>query len=343
MKYEEISIDDISPRGMQVREIFDKEELKELSDNIKEMGVIQPILVVERARGRYEIVAGERRWKACKQAGVSTIPAIIMDTQDEGEILEKALAENIMRADLTPIERENAVYELWMRFGAGNPENKNPKYGTMAEISRKFGKSDDWASRLIESYKARRGIKSVGTHALYTDEVIVIKNLDDKTKNKMAEALAENKLSRDGHKVREIAGVLKEAPEKARPHIVDALAEGVVQVDEVKKIVDVCKDEEEVKTLLEIPKTKGKTELHKTISIIERSRKEKKPVILKEIVKDEIREWNWFVSELSCFYDANLKRLKPSMIKGMDEKHKREVKRIIQKIEEWIEEAKRYL
>jgi ParB family chromosome partitioning protein len=65
MKYEEISIDNITPRGMQVREIFDKEELKELSDNIKEMGVIQPILVVERARGRYEIVAGERRWKAC--------------------------------------------------------------------------------------------------------------------------------------------------------------------------------------------------------------------------------------------------------------------------------------
>jgi hypothetical protein len=307
------------------------------------MGVIQPILVVERARGRYEIVAGERRWKACKQAGMSTIPAIIMDTQDEGEILEKALAENIMRADLTPIERENAVYELWMRFGAGNPENKHPKYGSMIEISRKFGKHDTWAIRLIESYEARKGIKSASGGNLNTTEVLAIKNLDDKTKNKIAEALAENKLPRQTDKINEISTVLKEAPEKARPHIVDALTEGVVQIDEVKKIVDVCKDEKEVKTLLEIPKSKGKTELHKTISIIEQSRKEKKPVILKEIVKDETREWNWFVSELSCFYDANLKRLKPSMIKNMDEKHKREVKSIIQKIEEWIDEAKRYL
>jgi DNA-binding Lrp family transcriptional regulator len=248
-----------------------------------------------------------------------------------------------MRADLTPIERENAVYELWMRFGAGNPKNKHPKYGTMAEISRKFGKSEEWAVKLIESYKARRGIKRGFEPSLNTSDVIAIRTLDDKTKNKMAEALIEHKLPKQTAKIKEISTVLREAPEKARPHIVDALTEGVVQVDEVKKIVDVCKDEDEVKTLLEIPKTKGKTELHKTISIIERSRKEKKPVILKEIVKDEIREWNWFVSELSCFYDANLKRLKPSMIKDMDEKHKREVKRIIQKIEEWIDEAKRYL
>jgi ParB family chromosome partitioning protein len=102
----EINIADIQPNPFQVRFIWNEQELADLARSIKANGVIQPIIVRPAGTG-YQLIAGERRWRAAKLAGSQTIPAIIRQVKDD-ELLELALVENIHRADLNPIERANA-------------------------------------------------------------------------------------------------------------------------------------------------------------------------------------------------------------------------------------------
>jgi len=99
----------------QPRKKFDEESLKELADSIKIHGVLQPILVVERD-GRYLIVAGERRWRASKIAGLKEIPCLVADFSNS-EIKEISIIENLQRADLSPIEEAKAIKELVDEFG----------------------------------------------------------------------------------------------------------------------------------------------------------------------------------------------------------------------------------
>ena len=100
---------DRNPR--QPRKAIDIEKLEELSDSIKATGLIQPI-VVRKKRDRYEIIVGERRWKACKMAGLQTIPAIVKEASDQVVPIQ-SLVENIQRQDLGSTERESAIHELW--------------------------------------------------------------------------------------------------------------------------------------------------------------------------------------------------------------------------------------
>lgn len=106
----ELNITEIEPMLNQPRKIFDKEKLQELTDSIRENGVIQPILVVKDNNG-YTIVAGERRWRAAKAAGLKTIPAIIKDYTDNKK-KQVALIENIQREDLNIVEVAQAIKEL---------------------------------------------------------------------------------------------------------------------------------------------------------------------------------------------------------------------------------------
>ncbi len=107
---ENLKIIDVEPNREQPRRNFDEESLEELSNSIKEYGVIQPIIVTKQD-DYYQIVAGERRWRASKKAGLSEIPAIIRsyDKQKNSEI---ALIENIQREDLNPVEKATAIREL---------------------------------------------------------------------------------------------------------------------------------------------------------------------------------------------------------------------------------------
>ena len=102
----EIKVDEIQPNPYQVRFIWNEQELAELAQSIKANGVIQPIIVRPMGSG-YQLIAGERRWRAAKLAGLQTVPAIVRPVKDD-ELLELALVENIHRADLNPIERANA-------------------------------------------------------------------------------------------------------------------------------------------------------------------------------------------------------------------------------------------
>ena len=111
MKLEMIPTTEIQPNPFQPRESFEKESLKELANSIKDAKIIQPIVV--RQHGfNYQIIAGERRWRAAQIAGLKEIPCIIKDVAEERVLLE-SLIENLHRKDLTDIERENAIHELW--------------------------------------------------------------------------------------------------------------------------------------------------------------------------------------------------------------------------------------
>ena len=106
----ELKINDISPNEDQPRKNFNDEKIEQLAASIAESGVIQPI-IVQKKNGGYRIVAGERRWRAARQAGLTVIPAIVRDLTDK-ETLEQALIENIVREDLNPIEEAYAMQNL---------------------------------------------------------------------------------------------------------------------------------------------------------------------------------------------------------------------------------------
>jgi ParB family chromosome partitioning protein len=107
----DIQVDLIEPNNLQPRTSFDDQHLEELSQSIKENGIVQPILVRRTAGAKYQIVAGERRWRAAQRAGLHTVPAVIREVADE-KMLELALIENIQRQELNAIEEASAYKKL---------------------------------------------------------------------------------------------------------------------------------------------------------------------------------------------------------------------------------------
>ena len=124
----ELDLDQLNPNADQPRTAIDDAKLDELAQSIKRSGVIQPILVRRQAAGRYEIVAGERRWRAAQRAGLLKVPVVVRDVPDEKR-LELAMIENIQRENLNPIEEANAYKRLADEFQL-----------TQAEIAQAVGK-----------------------------------------------------------------------------------------------------------------------------------------------------------------------------------------------------------
>ena len=125
----EIEVALIEPNPNQPRREFDSEALQELANSIRELGIIQPITLRKVDSGKYQIIAGERRWRASQLAGLTTIPAYIVTVEDEG-VMEMALVENIQREDLNAIEIALAYQHLAEATGM-----------TQAKISERVGKS----------------------------------------------------------------------------------------------------------------------------------------------------------------------------------------------------------
>ena len=117
----ELPLDAITPNPSQPRAHFDEEALAELVTSIREVGLLQPVVVREISPGRYELVMGERRWRACQQVGMTTIPAIVRHTQDD-EMLRDGLLENLHRAQLNPLEEAAAYQQLLEDFGCTHDE-----------------------------------------------------------------------------------------------------------------------------------------------------------------------------------------------------------------------------
>ena len=123
-----LEVNEVEPNRTQPRKHFDEEALEELSDSIKRYGLIQPI-IVSKKQGYYEIIAGERRWRACKKAGLKTIPAILRD-DDERKNKEISLIENIQREDLNTVEKAEGIKTLMEEYSL-----------TQQQVSEILGKS----------------------------------------------------------------------------------------------------------------------------------------------------------------------------------------------------------
>lgn len=147
-RVEEIFVDQIEANPFQPRSNFDEEALNELANSIREKGVIQPITVRKIKAEKYQIVAGERRWRASKLAALKKIPAVIRNFDDQ-EMLEIALIENIQREDLNPVEEAAAYKEMLNNFDI-----------TQAELAKRVGKSRSNISNLIRLLKLADKVKN---------------------------------------------------------------------------------------------------------------------------------------------------------------------------------------
>jgi ParB family chromosome partitioning protein len=119
--FAELPRDAITPNPRQPREVFDEEAMAELVHSVREVGLLQPIVVRPQGDGRYELIMGERRWRAAAQAGLETIPAIVRQTGDD-VMLRDALLENLHRAQLNPLEEAAAYDQLLADFGCTHDE-----------------------------------------------------------------------------------------------------------------------------------------------------------------------------------------------------------------------------
>lgn len=195
-----ININDIEPNRDQPRKDFDETALAELADSIAQHGLIQPIVVKPTMDGTYSIIAGERRWRACRMAGITEVPVIIK-VADEQSLMEIALIENLQREDLNAVEEALGYRSLIDGYGL-----------TQDEVAKKMGKSRSAvtnALRLLNLNEAelealRRGTISAGhARALLSCE-------DGEMRGKMLSAAAE------GASVRELEKMAA-AAKKAKP------------------------------------------------------------------------------------------------------------------------------
>jgi ParB family chromosome partitioning protein len=119
--FAEVDLDAVTPNARQPRQVFDEEAMAELVHSIREIGLLQPIVVREVEAGRYELVMGERRWRAAREAGLERIPAIVRAT-DDTDMLRDALLENLHRSQLNPLEEAAAYDQLLKDFGCTHEE-----------------------------------------------------------------------------------------------------------------------------------------------------------------------------------------------------------------------------
>ena len=153
----EIDIDRISPNAQQPRTTFREESLEELAQSIRANGVVQPILVRKHGLG-YELVAGERRWRAAQRAGLHKIPAVVKDVPDE-KLLELALIENIQREELNPIEEANAYQRLIQDFNLRQEDiarQVGKERSSIANMLRLLRLSPD-VQQLVEDFRISMG------------------------------------------------------------------------------------------------------------------------------------------------------------------------------------------
>jgi ParB family transcriptional regulator, chromosome partitioning protein len=136
-RYAELPVESISPNPQQPRTVFDEDALDELARSVREVGVLQPVVVREVSPGEYQLIMGERRWRASQAAGVATVPAIIRDTADT-DLLRDALLENLHRQQLNPLEEGAAYQQLLEEFN-----------GTHEELARRLGKSRSHVSNTM--------------------------------------------------------------------------------------------------------------------------------------------------------------------------------------------------
>jgi ParB family chromosome partitioning protein len=145
----EISVELIDPNPYQTRRRINEEALRELAESIKASGVVQPVVVRPHAGGRFQLVAGERRWLACKLADKTTIPAVVREISNE-QAMEITIIENLQREDLNPVEQARAFERLSREFGL-----------TQEDIASRTGKDRASVSNFVRLLKLPDDIQNL--------------------------------------------------------------------------------------------------------------------------------------------------------------------------------------
>lgn len=207
-RFAEIPVDTISPNPRQPRQIFDEDALEELKVSIREVGFLQPIVVREVGGGAYEIVMGERRWRAAQALGRDVIPAIVRDTRDDA-MLRDALLENIHRANLNPLEEAAAYAQLLEEFGV-----------TQEQLARSIGRSRPQISNTIRLLKLPAKVQNrVAAGILSAGHARALLSLE---RSEQQEALAE-RIVAEGMSVRQteetVAIALTENAQDKKPAV----------------------------------------------------------------------------------------------------------------------------
>lgn len=197
----DIAIDDIDPNSDQPRREFDKDALEQLANSIREAGVLSPILVVEDGL-RYRIVAGERRYRASRMAGLTSVPCIVRD-MTTAQQMEAALIENLQREDLNPIEEAAAIKSLMQECGY-----------TQEQAAQKLGKSRPVIANALRLLNLPKEITDlVVTGDLSAGHARVLAGLNDK---KRQLELAHQCVTL-GYSVRKLEELAKDKPRTGTP------------------------------------------------------------------------------------------------------------------------------
>lgn len=199
-----VSINKIKSDSEQPRKAFDSEKIAELTESIKTHGIIQPLILRKDTKDRYVIVAGERRWRAAKLAGLKEVPAIIMELSDR-DILEISLIENIQRQDLNPIEEAVAYKRLLDDFEI-----------TQEELSKRIGKSRVVISNTMRLTNLDSRVQQYLIEGIITEgHGKVLLSMDDgQIQYELAQQVIDEKLS-----VRELERLIKRISEKKNDSI----------------------------------------------------------------------------------------------------------------------------
>jgi ParB family chromosome partitioning protein len=235
----ELKINEIEPNLHQPRKEFDEESLRQLADSIAAHGIIQPI-VVRKEGTSYKIVAGERRWRAARMAGIETIPAIVREYNDN-ELLEVALIENLQREDLNPLEEAEAYKRLIEEYGL-----------TQEQISKVIGKSRPAIANSLRLNKLHEDIKKMLRDDLISEgHARAILSVEDPDKQiKIAEAIVSKGLS-----VRDAEKLVKDFDKKEKSK--KARKDDEIEL-EIRSIEDRLKNILGTKVKLQHGKNKGK-------------------------------------------------------------------------------------
>ncbi|MBR0468566.1 MAG: ParB/RepB/Spo0J family partition protein [Mogibacterium sp.] len=246
-----IDINDIRPNSAQPRLNFDEEKLAELASSIKTNGVITPLIVRESANG-YELVAGERRWRASRQAGLRTVPCIVRDFDDRQNAIV-AIIENMQREDLDPIEEALGLRSMTEKYGF-----------TQEQVSASLGRSRTYITNSIRLLKLPEEIqKYVSSGQMSAAHGRTIINIPDKAKQKeIADKIIRNDLS-----VRATERLAEKVKDELRPERKKRRKHKEVSAEEKARAAEIAAVEQELMTLtgtrvhIEGDAGKGKIEL----------------------------------------------------------------------------------
>lgn len=243
LTFAELNVRSIMPNAQQPRQVFDDEALAELVHSIKEVGLLQPIVVRPAPGGRYELVAGERRLRATKKAGFTTIPALIRETADD-QMLRDALLENLHRAALTPLEEASAYKQLLEDFG-----------GTQEELATRLGRSRPQISNTLRLLNLPPAVqRRVAAGVISAGHARALLGLKDQS---AIERLA-NRIVAEGLSVRTVEEIVSLGQDDKPASKSTKKTAGKISAPGLKSIGDRLSDKLDTRVSVTLGRTRGK-------------------------------------------------------------------------------------